>query len=114
MAVFDKSRFTFSQQWFDELGQVFLDDRKPYGYRAFSDNTLHTVTTGETVFSIAGSHFRPLPRAAGLWWVIADFQPNPIHDPTIKLIEGSVLVLPSQRTVIEEIFAEGRREESRL
>lgn len=114
MAVFDKSRFAFCQQWFDEAGHVFLDDRKPFSYRAFADNTLHVVQVGDTIFSIAGSHFRPLPRAAGLWWVIADFQPNPIHDPTIKLVEGSVLVLPSSRTVIEEIFSEARRTESRL
>lgn len=114
MPIFERSRFTFCQSWFDESGRVFLDDRKPYGYQAFADNTLHVVQGGDTLYGIAGQQFRPLPRAAGLWWVIADFQPNPIHDPTIKLVEGSVLVLPSVRTVLEEILSETRRTESRL
>jgi hypothetical protein len=109
LTVFEKSRFTFCNAWFDDAGRVFLDDRVPYGYRAFSDNTIHIVTEGETIWSIAGQHFQPTPRAAGLWWAIADFQPNPIHDPTIALVPGSMLVLPSLRTVLEEVLGEARR-----
>jgi Tfp pilus assembly protein FimV len=75
---------------------------------------VHIVKEGETIWSIAGQHFRPHPRPAGLWWSIADFQPNPIHDPTIRLVPGSVLILPSLRTVLEEVLGEARRKESRL
>jgi hypothetical protein len=114
MAVFERSRHTFCLGWFDELGRLYLDDRVPYGYRAFADNSIHVVQEGETIWSISGQHFRPHPRAAGLWWAVADFQPNPIHDPTIQLVPGSVLVLPSLRTVLEEVLGEHRRSESRL
>jgi hypothetical protein len=44
--------------------------------------------------------------------VIADFQPDPIHDPTLELEPGRVLVIASLRTVLEEIFSESRREEA--
>lgn len=114
MTVFENSRYSFCKGWTDPEGRLYLDDRKPYGYRAFSDNSMHVVKQEETLYSIAGKHFRPFERAAGLWWVIADFQPNPIHDPTIQLVPGSVLILPSLRTVLEEILSEDRNEESRL
>jgi hypothetical protein len=47
-----------------------------------------------------------------LWWVIADFQSDPIHDPTRKLKRGRVLIIPSERTLTEEIFSERRRREA--
>lgn len=114
MAVFEYSRYTFCEARTDENGRLFLDERAPYRYRVLSDNSIHLVKEGETIWSIAGQHFRPHPRAAGLWWAVADFQPNPIHDPTIQLVPGSILVLPSLRTVLEDMLGEARRSESRL
>ena len=32
--------------------------------------------------------FAPLPLACGYWWAIADFQPDPILDPTLVLETG--------------------------
>lgn len=113
MAVYENSRHTFCRAYVNDEGCTFLDDRAPYRYRALADNTLHVVLEGETIWSIAGWHFRPHPRAAGLWWAIADFQPYPIHDPTITLVGGSVLVLPSLRTVLRIALSEERRGESR-
>jgi hypothetical protein len=85
---------------------------RPYRLRALSDNRQHIVKEGDTLFSLAGRYFAPLPRPAGLWWVIADFQPDPIHDPTLALEVGRVLVVPSVRTVVEEVFSEKRRQEA--
>jgi hypothetical protein len=56
-------------------------EREPFRFRAFPDNRQHVVQQGKTLFSLAGRYFAPLPRASGLWWVIADFQPDPVHDP---------------------------------
>lgn len=89
-----------------------LTDRVPYRFVNFSDNIQHVVGDGDTLFNLAGRYFAPLERPAGLWWVIADFQPEPIHDPTIKLTEGTVLFIPSLRTLQEEIFSERRRLDS--
>lgn len=90
---------------------LMLTEPEPYRFRQFPDNTIHTVKEGDSLFTLAAKYYRKAKRPAGLWWVIADFQPDPIHDPTIKLTKGTKLVIPSFRTVVEEIFAEKRRDE---
>ncbi len=92
-----------------ETGPLQLSEREPYTYREFSDNREHVVAQGETLFSLAARYFAVLPRAAGLWWVLADFQPDPIHDPTITLEIGATLIIPSVRTILEAIFDDVRR-----
>jgi hypothetical protein len=106
------SRHTFTSAVLDDGERLLLTDREPFRFRSLSDNRQHVVKDGETLFSLAGRYFAPLPRPAGLWWVIADFQPDPIHDPTVALDPGRVLVVPSMRTVIEEVFSEKRRGEA--
>ncbi len=69
----------------------------------------HVVAQGDTLFSLAAHYFAPIPRAAGLWWIIADFQPDPVHDPTIRLTPATTLVIPSVRTILESVFSETRR-----
>jgi LysM repeat protein len=70
---------------------------------------VYVVSEGDTLHGIAAKFYPSLgvlPRisAANLWWVIADFQPNPIHDPTIKLVAGQRLIIPSTRTVVNDIL----------
>lgn len=108
---FSRHRFTLGVK--DDDGNLFLTERVPFGYRERSDNKHHLVRTGDTLYSLAGRYFSAFERAAGLWWVIADFQPDPIHDPTLALEVGRVLVIPSLRTVQEEIFNERRRASER-
>ena len=106
------SRYTFSAAILDEDERLLLTEREPFRFRPLPDHRQHGVTEGDTLFSLAGRSCAPLPRPAGLWWIIADFQPDPLHDPTLALEVGRVLVLPSLRTVTEEIFAERRRQEA--
>ena len=106
------SRFTFCTAFLDDEQQLVLAEREPFRFRSFSDNRQHVVQQGETLFSLAGRYFAPLPRASGMWWVIADFQPDPIHDPTLSLDLGRVLLIPSVRVLTEEIFGEARRQET--
>ncbi len=106
------SRYAFCSAVLDEDERLFLTEREPYRFRQLPDNREHVVKEGESLFSLAGRYFAPLPRPAGLWWVIADFQPDPVHDPTIALDPGRVLVVPSVRTVVEEVFSEKRRAEA--
>ena len=106
-------RFSMHESTFgirDEEGRLFLTDREPFRFRPLPDNRVHQVKEGETLFSLAGRFFRPRPRSAGFWWVIADFQPDdPIHDPTVPLEVGRTLFIPSARTLEEEILNESRR-----
>jgi nucleoid-associated protein YgaU len=87
-----------------------LTDRVPYGFRPFADNRQHRVVEGDTLWGLAGHYFAPLPRACGLWWVIADFQPQPIHDPTLRLEPGELLWIPAQRVLQDVIFSPLRRQ----
>jgi nucleoid-associated protein YgaU len=94
-----------------EPDAIQLTERTPYGYRPLADTRQHVVKQGDTLWSLATRYFVGFSRPAGLWWVIADFQPDPILDPTIALSPGTVLYIPSVRTVLENIFSETRRTE---
>jgi hypothetical protein len=103
-SAFSRDRFCVGIT--DDDGNLFLTDIVPFGYRDLPDNIPHTVVQGETWESIASREYG----RAELWWVIPDYQPEPVYDPTIALVGGSVLVLPSPRVVFEEILSEERRE----
>ncbi len=103
------SRFSGSLGVRDELGRLYLTEREPLEYRDFPDNGTHTVRQGDTLFGLAGRYFARLERGCGYWWAIADFQPEPIVDPTIELQVGSELVIPSTRVLTDVILARGGR-----
>lgn len=104
------SRYEFTEAYDDSAGRRVLSERVPYRFRDLPDNRTHVVGRGETLWTIAHKFFDGLTdRPAGLWWIIADFQPDPIIDPTLRLEEGRAIVVPSKRTVTEEIFNPDRR-----
>lgn len=105
------SRHTFVTQVDDgkDPKRVFLSGRSKFRYEDLPDNTIHTVKDGDSLHRLAARTYAPLSRppefsAAQFWWVIADFQPQPIHDPTIILATGSTLILPSLRTLQDKIL----------
>ena len=99
------SRYTFCNGVNDAGGLLYLTDREPYRYRDHPDNRTHIVAQGDTLFHLAGRYFSPLPRACGFWWVIADFQPDPIFDPTLALSSGRLLFIPSVRVLTDVILS---------
>jgi hypothetical protein len=92
-------------------GKVGLSDREPFPFQDFDDNRYYTVGTGDTLFNIAERAFPSFARSSGLYWIIADFQQPPITDATLSLKAGTMLMIPSERTVRELIFDEKRRNE---
>lgn len=92
----------------DDEGRLFLTEREPYRYRELPDNRVHVVVQGDTLWDLAGQYFAPLPRACGFWWAIADFQKDPVIDPTLELAEGTRLVIPSLRVLTDVILSEQR------
>jgi len=106
------SRYAFCAAMLDNAARLFLTEREPFRFRERPDTRQHVVAQGDTLFGLAGRYFAPLPRPSGLWWVIADFQPEPIFDPTLALELRRVVFVPSIRVVTEEVFAEARRQET--
>jgi hypothetical protein len=103
------SRYTFSSAIPDAAGALVLSEREPFGFVDLPDNVRHVARTGDTLFSLAARYFHGFDRPDGLWWIIADFQPQPVLDPTLAFVEGTVVFVPSVRTVHESIFDESRR-----
>jgi hypothetical protein len=108
------SRHIFSFGIRDPDLNFMLSDREPFRFRDRRDNIVHTARRGDTLFTLAGSFYRSIDpdRACGLWWILADYQPDPVVDPTVKLAVGVLIYAPSPRVVIQEIFSESRRRET--
>lgn len=112
MAPRTGSRHSFTLGVLDEQDRRFLSEREPYRFREHTDTRVHVVVQGDTLASLAGRYFAPLPRACGYWWAIADFQPDPIVDPTLVLASGRRLVIPSLRVLTDVILGEAGRKEA--
>ena len=103
------SRYLITTASRDDAGRLVLSDREPFRFQELPDTRTHVVALGDTLFQLAGRYYQKLPRGCGLWWVIADFQPDPIVDPTLELELGRVLFVPSVRTLTDLVFSEARR-----
>jgi hypothetical protein len=107
------SRHLFTRAIQQPDGTITLTDREPFEFRELQDTRRIKVQERDTLFGFAAFYFNvpSFERPSDLWWVIADFQPTPIFDPTIKLTPGSTIHIPSIRVVLEEVFSEKRRVE---
>ena len=107
--MFPRSRYQYCIAQRDTDGNLYLDEREPFRHRDEPDNSFHVVVDGDTLWGLAHRYFSGMRRPAGLWWIIAEYQPEPIVDPTIRLLVGETIIIPSQRLVKTEIFSEDRR-----
>ncbi|HEU4408373.1 MAG TPA: hypothetical protein VFS43_24125 [Polyangiaceae bacterium] len=105
------SRYAFCRAVRDAQSRLVLTPPEPYRYRPLPDTRLHLVAEGDSLFSLAGRYFAPLPRACGFWWALADFQADPMFDPTLALEVGRTLHIPSLRVLTDVILGEARRRE---
>jgi len=89
----------------DDNGNLYLTEREPFLYNKDLPGTRrHRVAKGDTLYNLAYKYFQPIHNAEHLWWIIAEFQPTPILDPTIDLADGSTLFIPSVRVVQRKVF----------
>jgi hypothetical protein len=109
MPPLEWSRYSFCWGLKDSNGNIGLSEREIFPYQDFDDNRYYTVCAGDSLHTIAERAFPSFPRACGLYWIIADFQPTPIQDATLALVPGTELVIPSERVVRERVFDEARR-----
>lgn len=102
------SRYALSLAIKDSEGRTVLTDPEPFRYEDLPDNMYHVVEEGDTLWSLAARAWPNIKDSELLFWVVAWFQPKPIHDPTLALDVGRELVFPSERTVLERICNSAR------
>lgn len=113
MSITTRSRYQFSTLLEDEYGNKYLTDPVPFRYRDLPDNIFHIVKEGDTLHNLAARYYRdlanlPIVSAANYYWAIADYQPEPIIDPTCKLEVGRMMVIPSTNTLRTQILQRPR------
>jgi hypothetical protein len=91
-----------------------LEPRVPFRFDSAVPATQHVVVSGESWWTIAARYWAELPYAAQLWWILPDFQPSPVVDPTLALRPGSVVYVPTLRVVTEQILSDARLAEEVL
>lgn len=92
-------------------GLTYLLDREPFRFVARSDTRRVIAQEGDTWQTLAATHLGPIVGAEHLWWVIPDFQPDAVVDPTTALRPGSIIYIPSPEFVLSELFSDVRRDE---
>jgi hypothetical protein len=102
------SRYRFSTIEKDGAGRTFLGPRTVFGFRVLPDTAEYIVSEGDTLHAIAASAYAGRDRPEQFFWVIADFQPEPIRDVTIPLDAGRRLFIPSARALDEQILSTKR------
>lgn len=106
--IHDLSRFRWCEIHKDEAGRRFLGPRPRFTYRDLPDNIPHVMRDGERLWHLAQLYYRGMRRDGNLWWIIADFQPEPVLDVTVVIPAGVVAIVPSRRTVEELVFGADR------
>jgi len=109
MPIYPNSRYRFNVEYEDNAGNGFLDEREPFRFQDVLDNRFHTVIDGDTWWGLAAMYLQGIPRACGMWWLLCEYQPTPVIDPTIRLKPGAVVVVPPMRLVRMEVFNSERR-----
>lgn len=87
-----------------DAGGIELDLRATLEYNPSEDDITHIVEAGDTLHGLAAGYYNGMPNPATLWWVIADYQPVPIIDPTVVLTPGDLIIIPSPSAVQGALF----------
>ncbi|MCK4783160.1 MAG: hypothetical protein KAV87_05365 [Desulfobacteraceae bacterium] len=109
MPMFPWGRYRYCVQTENEDGILRLDERESFRYKNEPDNRNHRSRSGDFWWGLAHMYFQGIPRPCGLWWLLCEFQPVPVIDPTIVIPENTLIVVPSLRLVRLEVFSEERR-----
>lgn len=107
--MYEFSRYRYCTGFEDSDGNQYLDEREPFRFRDESDNRFHVAREGDTWWGLAWRYFKSFKRPSLLWWLLCEYQPEPVVDPTIKIEPGREVVIPSERVVRNHVFSRERR-----
>ena len=106
--VVDESRYQHTETWSDSDGRLLTTDRNPVRFRERDDNIIHVAAEGDSWFSLAQLYYDDISdRACGLFWVIMDYQPTPVIDPTLAIRPRTQVVVPSPLFVLNVVLRTG-------
>lgn len=106
-----QSRYRACAELHDTAGRTYLADRVPLRYAGRDDDIIHQAGAADTWWGLAERYYGGISeRACGLWWVICDYQPQPVVDPTLAIPPGTEIVVPSASTVANEVLGVSREE----
>jgi len=89
--------------------RLVLRDRTPFTFRDDERNINHTALDDDTWWSLAARYYLQISdRPSGLWWVIKDYQPTPVVDPTLTIRQDTLVIVPHPVMVITEILGTER------
>lgn len=108
------SRYTLCSAVQLDNGRLYMLDREPIRFQNRTDNIRVVVAAGDTWETLAEQYLDGPANPASLWWIIADFQPEPVIDPTVPPTPGSVVYIPDPRFVMSEYFSDKRRDEAEI
>lgn len=104
------SRYQFCTVLGGDGQTAHLDEREPFRFRDESDNRFYTTKEGDTWWGLAWRFFTGFPNRSLLWWLLCEYQPEPVVDPTIVIPAGTTVVIPSERLLRTKVFSpENRR-----
>jgi hypothetical protein len=100
-----ESRYYAVDTYVAWTGDILLGEYEPFRYVERVDNIVHEAVVGDSWFNLAQRYYWMISnRACGLYWVVCDFQPTPVVDPTLAIAPGTTIYLPSPATVRSEIL----------
>jgi len=110
MAVTEFSRYRYCTvlEKDDENRTKYFDEREPFRFVDETDNRIHLAVDGDTWWGLCHRYFPSIPRKAGLFWLLCEFQPEPVIDPTLCIKAGTRILIPSERLVRTKVFSKER------
>lgn len=91
----DDSRYNLADLYKDASNRSYTALRSRIFFDDIDGVFPHVVEDGDTLWSLADFYYEGSAETdTNYWWAIADFQPEPINDPTIKLSPGQILLIP--------------------
>jgi hypothetical protein len=108
MFISENSRYHAADLLQTSEGNLRYALRKNLEYLGGEEDIPHEIIVGDTLHSLAARYYDGMG-GAELWWAIADYQPEPIIDPTVQLTPGDILLIPAPYIVQD--FIQGVDEE---
>ena len=107
--MYEFSRYRYCTVLDNGTGTKYLDEREPFRFSDESDNRFHMAKEGETWWGLAWRYFRSFRNPSLLWWLLCEYQPEPVIDPTIIIEAGTQVVIPSERVLRSYVFSREQR-----